>query len=701
MPRLVAVLLAGFAAGIAATWLAVRPAGPPPVAAAVERDLVVTESVTPEAAVRHRADRYRSLATITGVLALPGHFARNEAMYALAGRSDAADTQALIFEANRVADETLRAGLLGILFARLAELDAPSALAMARTEYFRGEKNLEQTVWSAWGRNDLSDALFAAATQPNEARRNSAAQSLYRAFGVTGNANTRRIEEELGIPPDLETLSRYVMGLADRSPADAIEHINGLPTSYEKLDLLLRLANYLSVTNPQGALASADRIEDATHKPRFLSIVRAAVARDDPRTVIDRVLAEGGDPGRSFEFNHAVTALATRDIDEAIAYFERAETAEARRAIGSMIAPIMAGKDPDAALEWVKANQKRAGDRNPYESIEVSLLNALARHDPARAVTEAQTLADGPRRAQILGALFDNMATREAGGVVDLLDLIEREEDRHEVEARVAMRWLQQDADAALDWILTQDEERAEQMLRQTSWATMPRNLDAAIRVLPRLPADLQPNVRMQVAQRLAEVRSPAEAQAFIRQFEGSPDYAELQASLIGGVARSDTALAWQLAGQVADPTARDNAFMAVISQQASADPREAAAWLDRIGDAAVRARAAGMIAQYWTMTDPAAALRWARNQPPGPGRDDAIMHVATQYNPAGREALELAATIEDEQKRGRAQMGIIFRMAGDDRDRARELLEGVDLPDNLRSQAEEFLVRSRSWSPR
>jgi hypothetical protein len=223
----------------------------------------------------------------------------------------------------------------------------------------------------------------------------------------------------------------------------------------------------------------------------------------------------------------------------------------------------------------------------------------------------------------------------------------------------------------------------------------MSQNIDAAIRVLPQLPADIQATARLQIAQRLAESRTPAEAQAFIRQFEGSPEYADLQTSLISGVARSDTALALQLADQVTDAAARDSAYVSVINQHAATNPGEAVAWLDRIGSDAMRAQATGMIAQRWAAQDSDAAVRWARNQAPGPARDNAIMHVAGQMTPAGPEALQLAATIEDEQIRGRTQMGIVIRMAGADPDRAREMLDRLELPDNLRNQADEFLSRS------
>ena len=73
-----------------------------------------------------------NFASIEEVVALPTEFARSSALYAIAGRSDSADVQNLIFEANRIADDEERVRLLGILFFRLAETDPRSALALAR-----------------------------------------------------------------------------------------------------------------------------------------------------------------------------------------------------------------------------------------------------------------------------------------------------------------------------------------------------------------------------------------------------------------------------------------------------------------------------------------------------------------------------------------------------------------------------------------
>lgn len=695
MPKLVTVLFAGLLAGIAATWFVMR-AEKAPAADEVVRDLVATETVTTDVAEQHRSEGYRALGTIADVLALPRRFDQLEALYALAGRSDAAATQALIFEANRIAEPVQRAEVLDGLFIRLTELDAQSALALARTEYFRGDRDIEDTIWAAWSRRSLDDALFAAATQPNDRLRHAAAQSLYKAFGDDGNATTRRIEEELAIPPDLETRGRYVRRLADRSVPAAIDYLNAMTMSFDKLDLTLRFANYLSIVNPEAALANVERIEDVTHRTRVRNILEAAVARNDPLGVIERVIGEGGNPGRSAQFRHAMTALAANDMDQAIALFEGATGAEARLAIGSTIASIMAGKDPDAAIEWVKANQHSPTEQFPYSSIELSLLNSLARHDPARAVVEAQSLVEPMRQPRLLRALFNSMGFQDARSAVGLVGLVEDREAREQVEVYLAQSWMQRDTEAALDWVLGLGEERAAKILAQTRGLDMTQDLDAAMRYLPRLPADYQRQARRQIAERLAMSRSVADAQAFVRQFESEPDYAELQASLIEGVVRNDPTLAVQMADGIGDTRARDAAYLAIVRNLANSDPRQAADWLDRIGDESTRLTGISEVARLWANRDIDEAVQWAKSQPSGPGRDDAVGQVARQWESGGEQALELAGTIENEFKRGQAQIWIVIRLAGDDPDRASEMIGQLDLSPSMREQANQWLVQIR-----
>ena len=184
MTKTMTALCSGVVLGVLATLAVVQfERSRNPVPGVVVRDIADVPKMTPAIAEKHRGDQYANLVNIEQILSLPTIFARSEAMHVLAGRSDSGGVQFLIFEADRIADPIERVRLLNVLFFRLAEADPKSALAMARTGSFLAVKTLEQTVWLAWARNDLDDALFEAKTQTTTAQQKFAAQSLYAAFG--------------------------------------------------------------------------------------------------------------------------------------------------------------------------------------------------------------------------------------------------------------------------------------------------------------------------------------------------------------------------------------------------------------------------------------------------------------------------------------------------------------------------------------
>ena len=108
----VAVLVAGIAIGSGAAWLILNDDSSPDVV----RDIVAVTQMTVDEGDKHREQSFEQLLTVEQVLALPTRFMRSEALHVLAGRSDSAAIQGLIFEANRVSDDSDRENALLILF---------------------------------------------------------------------------------------------------------------------------------------------------------------------------------------------------------------------------------------------------------------------------------------------------------------------------------------------------------------------------------------------------------------------------------------------------------------------------------------------------------------------------------------------------------------------------------------------------------
>jgi len=688
MSRTIAALAGGVLLGILA-MLAVARFGPSsnPSPDAIVRDIVDVPKMTQAVAEKHRDEQYAQLTSIEEVMALPTEFARSEALYVLAGRSGSADIQRLIFEANRIADDEERISLLNILFFRLADTDPRSALAHARTDSFKSVRSIERTVWRTWARKDLDDALYAARTQTSTAHQNEAAQSLYAAYGYMGNATTKRIEAELGIGPDRSSRARYLYRLADRSPADAIAFIDGLERGTEQQQYVSWLAYYVSAKDPDAALRYASLFRVASDGEGYERIIKGNIARENPQETIERLLASGRAAQSSNEYHNAIRALASTDLDAAKRYFEQARSTDDRRIFGSVIAMEMAKNDPTEAMAWARENENEE-----YPLLQMSVLGQIAEIDPQLAMAEALNTPNAETRSRMVSNVVQYLARNNPADAVNYLDQIPNGQQKLEAGRHLASAWISQDPEAAVAWILGQDKETAGQMIQMVAHRLVGSDIDMAIQLLPKMDERNQASTRQQIAQRLATIRSPGEAQSFIRQFEGQPGYDQLQASVVAGVAQTDVLMAKQLADQLVDSTARDSAYTQLIAQQAQTDPTEAARWLYSINSESARGAAAGQLASKWYAYNPAAAARWVSNLPAGSLRDDSIVHMSSQWRDPTADQEDLIASIDDRDKRGQAKIRYIYTVMRTDPVKARKLLEDEDISSQQRQQIETMI---------
>lgn len=682
MLRTLTALAVGLLAGAVTVYLLTRGESAP--ADAVVRDMADVPKLSAAAAEQQRTDYYADVETVEDAMALPTEFAQLEALFVLAGRSDPGAVQALIFEANRIADDIVREQALGVLFYRLAELDAPSALALARTDYFRGLRSLEDTVWKAWARQDLDEALVAAKSQTTGHDQKRAAQSLFAAFGYLGNETTDRIEAELDIGPDRSTRARYLYRLADRSPEEAIRYVEGL-NARESVEAASWLAYHLGRSEPALAQSLAARFDDPRLEQSFRSAIQNNVARREPRAVLDDILASGRAGDRQGEFISAIHTLAAEDVDAALAYFDRLGNEEDRRFAGLAIAEKLAEEDPRRALAWARANEL-PGD---FSRLEMSVLMRIAHEDPEFALAEAQRSTDRRVRMNHVSSIFSQIADDDPQRAIAMAEKITDRQLREQATHSAVSHWISDDAEAALDWILSQDDAEAAVLLARESWTIVSSDVDTAIRVLDRVPEMQRRNMQLQIAQELATRRSPAEAQAFVQRFEGEPNYPQLQATVISAMAESNPEMALQMTDRLADRTARNTAYAAIIGQEALRDPRAAAGLLSLIDDESYLGTATGQIASQWYASEPEAAMRWVASLPSGAQRDDAVMHMASAWQRPTQEQQALVDSIADDGKRGQAKLRMIYSVMQTDPERARALLEDPDIPEAQRQQLE------------
>ena len=690
MARAISMAAAGFILGIVATFVAIQ----------LPRDAVPTSStvienvpaMSLEAAESHRNSSYAEIRSIEETLALPGDFAQTEALYALAGRSDSAGVQDLIFQANRIADPSDRSAALGILFLRLTELDPRSALALSRTVQLPGERQIEANVWRNWGKLDLDQALAAAAAIDSSAERNLAAQALYAAYDFHGNETTSYIEKSLGFRPNASTRALYLAQLADRDPVEAVKVINAMQDAASRQQAAAHLGHRLGRLPGVRAEQYAKTFNDRMARQTYTHSVRSAMAEINPEAVLDEMLAGKRNLEHTMDAYSALQTLASRDIDKALEYLGRIRNPSHRQMLASVVGQALAQADPQRGLAWAQEN-----DPGMRTGLYVGTISAVAAVDPDLAIQTANRLPSGMQRQQAYEMAVMTISQQDPARAVALLDQIEQREMRENVARSLAIVWVQTDPDAAMTWMMNRDRSERPALLSMAADYLTQTDLDSALEWLPRLDEESQSVWLAQIAPQIAMQRSVMEAQRFIRQFEGSDSYPQLLASTIQGIAQVDITTAIGMADSIPTGPERDMLYMGLISQYGHEDPQQATAMVTSIADEAQRSHATAMLVMQWSHYDPEAAHQWAQDLPRGTARDDAIGTLASNWEEMTPSRRLLVNSIGDLEKRKQALVAHIQNIAQNDPQRAERLMNDLDLNEEERRQLLEAIHMIRT----
>ncbi|HEX7062780.1 MAG TPA: hypothetical protein VF200_12465 [Woeseiaceae bacterium] len=683
----VALLAVAGAAGIA--WYALNDARN------ARRVLADVPSMSAAEARAERENRYGAIGDIEALLALPGHFARMEALYTLAGRSDSAAVQNLIFQADGIADPSLRREVLLVLFDRLAELDPLSALALAGTPGFAAQPDFEREVWRRWGELDADAALAYAATLEGMERAR-AAQGLFAAAAGAEPEATMRIADRLDADPDNRTRSLRIDDLASGDPAAAVAYVRGLESALERH----RAAAHLGLLLGRNGLEAADRWAARFQEPELRRAFEDAAAQSaaevDPAGTLERLLAAEGAKGNRSRLAAAFGAVAARDVQQALQWFERIDDPGQRRAVARTVAVQLAQSDPEAALAWAQKHDGSIENR-----LYAMVIGVVAETNPELAIAHANGLENRWQRMAAFGTLAERLSENDPQRAAQMADSMDDRELRSMMLQRVAMNWLQSDPQAALDWVLSADFGNRDEVMMSAAFTLARSDLDAAIALLPRLDERSAPIWRQQIAANLAAQRSIAEARSFIARFEGTPGYSELVSGMVQGLVRNDPGMAIDLLKEIPDEGQRQMLAAQVFMMYAHRSPRDAAEDVARLSGDAERASAMRMVMSQWSRSDPQAAERWVERLPRGPDRDGAIAGAAGEWDDLTPSRRRLIETIGSVEQRRDAITQIVFRIARDDPERAEQALLSFNLPDEQRDMLLQHLRNSPSFTSR
>jgi hypothetical protein len=396
---------------------------------------------------------------------------------------------------------------------------------------------------------------------------------------------------------------------------------------------------------------------------------------------------------RAGQYVMAMQTLAESDIERALTFYDGVRSTQAKQMLAGVIAAELARQDIDRAIEWAQ-NEQQGG----HPGLLMNVLQQVAMTDPDLALSKIDLVTNREWHRQTLASVLSAIAQNDPQAAVAYLGEISDRHARREATQTVIMQWANADPEAAIDWILRNDAPNTSELLSQAGYNMIASDVDAAIRLLPRVDEQTAQMWRLSIASSLPTQRSPAEAQRFVDQFKGQPGYEGLQAAMIAGVAQQDIYLARQLADQLPPGQARDQSMQQLISGHVFSDPLEAASWLDSISDVSARGQAASQVLQQWFAMDADAANQWIINQPPGRVRDDAILGMAHGLDGYSPSPERLLSAIDDPDKRRQAEIMYVWGIARTDPSRARSMIAGMDLSPEERQQLESQLASMQGF---
>ena len=674
----------------AAFVMFVLPSTGPGAPATAERSLVAPERVLSDTEVDvARSDSFESIRTIQDVLSLPSQFDRDEAMYVLAGRSNAGELQALIFEGDRISDRYTRNSVLGILFRRLAEVDPQSALALARVEPYNNSKTLENTIWRAWARNDLDSALFEVKTQSQRSMQVAAAQVLYAAHGYMGNETTDRIEAELGIEPDRNTRLRFLRTLLEKSPDDVIDFIGKETSALRRREYINWLVYAIEEPNLNDAVAWSESFTSNGDMALYRQILNDRIARLNPLQALQAAV-DSGDIQFGGRFQNAMQELASSDMEAAMSFYDGLDNQQAKFMSAYIIVSEMAVGDPQGALEWAESNGGQIKSQ-----LNVIALGRLADTDPELALEKAAAMPLGERDTA-MSSVFLSVARRDSDEAMALMGSLPESANKRSLRATLGRDWLMQDSDGAIEWLKTLPRDEASRIVGRSAGLLSQVQPGLATDLLPFLDADKRGDVLRNAVTRHAASGKLALARSLITEYSGQQgvDSAALEVSLIEGLSKSDPASAEQLAMQLQSPELKDKALVTIVGSLSQNNPMGAARVVSNIRNQGQRESALMQLSVNWVRSDPSAALQWVRSLSKERDRVKAIESVMGWRTAHHRETLDLINTVADPAARVSLKAGYAVRVARSDKEAALRMLQGLDLSKRQRA---EYLNRIES----
>lgn len=420
----------------------------------------------------------------------------------------------------------------------------------------------------------------------------------------------------------------------------------------------------------------------------------------DPARVVDIVakFTSRGSAEVDALYLRAISALANRDPQTAIARLQGAANGPRRNPILSAIAAGYARLDPDAALLWANSVVPASPDAVASVLTTVAARDLLRAHDmlPRAQYRVGDVGFIGSRMAQAA------LSSGQAPGPLASALAPSRSPAANAILSALLSGWMGREPERTVAWMAENEGYLTNELTRAAVYDLAFANVELAASLIDRVPPSAQDQWLSEVAARYGQMDFE-KALAWLPQYRDRANYRELVNQMLVIRSRLSSSVSEMEAVARFIATAKDDVDQNIVSltghTYGTIDPQTAAGWALSLTEPQ-RTWALSGVADGWASKDGQAAQHWALTQPPGPLRDAILGVLLTDSVFYGE--LDQRALVEGFTSLEAAQQGIYTFIVGSVGNRrettaaSRALIEWMlaRLTDpELRRQAEERIA--------
>ena len=472
--------------------------------------------------------------TLEEIANIESEFSRFLAVYKLALESSEIRLLELIDETKKFAIP-FQVQSENVFAKRLYEINPE--LTLSRAESFH--PTTVQSIYSQWARKDLADALARAKSMEGEIREDALLGILTHRPNVSEELKAE-IARELGV--EKLTISSSSREKVQEPQEDHMKAWNEAlqEGTYDNDHMRTLTIAAVSWVREKG-LDVVDEISATLDKTQVReqiigSVFASAMHFMETEELFDKALELDGRPDGPL-LPLVVGLWTAKDPKSALDAVNEVDSHLARKALQQMVVHNWAHNDPQSILDEL--------DRIPNDQKDTAqkyALRTIARSNPEEAISLTGHLKAGGKKTQLTSEIASIWAEEDPEAALAwILNNQEFQGGRSQVLSSVVKGWSRRDPSAALDWVLDLEESL---VVRNSTVTTIIKNL-----------ADQNPQLALQRA-----IEQPIE--------ENRPG---LELTVISHVARDDFQLARAMLQQTREGTTRVNSYIEVGSAMVAA----------------------------------------------------------------------------------------------------------------------------------